>query len=154
MVIVGRFVLGFLVGCVLSVWSFILAGVGHGSSVPLASAAPFVFVIPDVFYQQGFLGLLSLLLMWLGTGLLWAVYFGVLPTIHSFVIRMLLVVVVAVVHVGTAAWQLTKDFLLADSFERFPFQTSGYFILFLITLLSLGVVTWVGSKRRFSSAAS
>jgi len=151
---IGRFVLGFVVGCVLFAWSFILAGVGHGSIVPLASAAPFVFVIPSVFNQQGFLGLLSLLTMWLGTGFLWAVYFGVFPAINSFAIRMLLVVSVTVVHVGTAAWQLRKDFLLRDSFDRFPFQTGGYFVLFVITLLLLGAVTWVGSKRRFSTASS
>ena len=67
---------------------------------------------------------------------------------------MLLVVFVTVVHVGTAVWQLTKDFLLSDSFKRFPVLTGGYFILFLITLLSLGALTWVGSKRPFSPASS
>ena len=154
MITVGRFVLGFLLGCVLFVWAFILAGVGHGSVVPLASAAPFVFAVPKLFDQQGFWGLLSLLFMLLGTGFLWSVYFGVFPAIQAFAIRMLLVGLIAAVHVGTATLQLTKDSLLADSFNRFPFQTSGYFILFLITVLSLVVSTWVGSKRRLSPASS
>src|ERR1044072_4768732 len=98
---VARWVSGFVIGCALFVWSFILAGVGHGSIVPLASAAPFVFAYPQAFDQQGFAGLLSLVVMWLGTGSLWAIYFGALPTIHSIVIRVLLVLFVVGIHVGT-----------------------------------------------------
>jgi len=148
---VGRFASGLVVGCVLFVWSFILAGAGQGSSVPLASAAPLFFVNIDAFAK---LGLWGLLLMLLGTGFLWAIYFGAFPAINSLAVRMLLVVFVACVHVGTAVWQLTKDFLLSDSFKRFPVLTGGYFILFLLTLLSLGALTWVGSERRFSPASS
>lgn len=143
-----RFVLGFVVGCVLFAWSFVLAGVGHGSIVPLASAAPFLFVSRHLFNAQGLWGLLLLLIEMQSTGLLWAIYFCVFPAINSFVIRILLVVLVVVVHVGTAASQLSKDFLLADSFNQFPAQTGGYFVLFAITLLSLGVLASVGSKRR------
>src|SRR4030095_8127752 len=100
----GRFAVGFLVGCVLFVWSLILAGAGHGSIVPLASAAPVLFVNLDAFGKLGMWG------FWLielpGAGLLWATYFGVFPEINSFAIRMFLVVSVACVHVGTSVWQM------------------------------------------------
>jgi hypothetical protein len=52
---VGRFVIGFVIGGVLFFWSFILAGVGHGSSVPFASAAPFFFLNRDAFVHVGML---------------------------------------------------------------------------------------------------
>src|SRR5437870_10425789 len=126
---VGRFASGLVVGCVLFVWSFFLAGAGQGSGVPLASAAPFLFVYVNAFDK---LGLWGLLLILQGTGFLWAIYFGAFPAINSFAVRMLLVLFVVCVHVGTAVWQLTKDFLLNDSFKRFPVLTGGYFILFLI----------------------
>ena len=147
---VVRFVSGFVIGCVLFIWSFILTGVGHGPTVPFASAAPFLFLNRDAF---GHLGPWGFLLIWVGTGLLWSVYFGVFPPIGSFAIRMLLLMLVVVVHVGTAARELANDFLLRDSFVRFPLLTGGYFVLFTLVLLSLGIVVWLGSTRR-SSAAS
>lgn len=147
---VARFISGFLLGCVLFGWSFILAGAGHGSNVPLASATPLLFLVLDLFNNTGLWGLLTLLA---GTGLNWAIYFGVLPARNSFVIRMLLFLLVALLHLGIALWKLTEDFLLRESFERFPKLTGGYFVLLEITLLLLGALTWVGPKRRYSTAA-
>ena len=148
----AHLVSGFVIGCVLFAWSFILAGVGHGPTVPLASAAPFLFLNRDAF---GHVGMWGFLFIWAGgTGLLWVIYFGVFPAIRSFVIRMLLLVLVVVVHVGMAARELANDFLLRDSFSRFPLLTGGYFVFFLVVLLSLGVVIWRGSSRPFLPASS
>jgi hypothetical protein len=148
---VARSILGFFLGCVLFAWSFILAGAGHGSNVPLASATPLLFLVLDLFNNTGLWGLL---ILFAGTGLLWAVYFGAFPSIESFVVRMLLVVLAALLHLGIAVWKLTEDFLLRDSFNRFPKMTGGYFLLFGIALLLLGGLTWAGPKRRASTASS
>ena len=148
---VSRFVIGFVIGCVLFFWSFILAGVGHGPTVPFASAAPFFFLNRDAF---GHVGMWGFLFEWGGTGLLWGIYFGAFPLIDSFVIRMLLLGLVMVFHVGMAARELADDFLLRDSFVRFPLLTGGYFVFFLVVLLSLGIVIWRGSSRLFLPASS
>jgi hypothetical protein len=147
----ARSISGFVLGCVLFGWSFILAGAGHGSNVPLASATPLLFLVLALFNNLGLLGLLFLLA---GTGLLWAIYFGAFPTIESLVIRMLLVVLVALLHLGIAFWKLTEDTLLRDSFKRFPKLTGGYFVLFGVSLLLLGALTWMGPKRRVSTPSS
>lgn len=144
----AHLVSGFVIGCVLFAWSFILAGVGHGPTVPLASAAPFLFLNRDAF---GHVGMWGFLFIWAGgTSLLWVIYFGVFPAIGSFRIRILLFVFVVVVHVGMAAKELANDFLLRDSFARFPLLTGGYFVLFWFVLVSLGVLVWRGSNRRFA----
>jgi hypothetical protein len=148
---IGRFVIGFVIGCVLFFWSFILAGVGHGSSVPFASAAPFFFLNRDAFVHVGMLGFLF---EWGGIGLLWGIYFGVFPLSSSFIIRRLLLGLVVVFHVGMAVRELVHDSLLRDSFVRFPLLTVGYFVFFLVVLVSLGVVIWRGSSRLFLPASS
>ena len=148
---VGRWVSGFLIGCVLFAWSFMLTGAGHGSSVPFASAAPFWLFNRDFFVHVGIWGFL---MEWAATGLLWAIYFGVFPAIGSFVFRLLLLLVVVVVHLGIAARELANDFLLRDSFTRFPILTGGYFGLFLLVLVSLGVVVLRRSKQRLAPVPS
>jgi hypothetical protein len=148
---VARSIFGFVLGCVLFGWSLILSGAGHGSSVPLASATPLFFLVLDLFNNTGLWGLLILLA---GTGSLWAIYFGAFPSVESFAIRMLLVMLVALLHLGIAVWKLREDFLLRDSFNRFPKLTGGYFLLFGIALLLLAGLTWAGPRRRVSTASS
>ena len=85
---------------------------------------------------------------------MWGIYFGAFPLIDSFVVRMLLLGLVVVFHVGMAARELADDFLLRDSFVRFPLLTGGYGVFFLVVLLSLGVVIWRGSSRLVLPASS
>src|SRR5712671_505627 len=147
-----RFALGFFLGCVLLMWSLLLSGAGEGSMTPLVAGFPellFPFAAIEKWGLPGFW-----LVMLPSAGLLWAIYFGALPAINSFIVRMLIVVVLCLVHFGAGAWALSKDIGFDRELQRYPVLTVGYFVFFWIVLLSLGALTWVGSKRRPSTASS
>ena len=146
-----RFVAGFVIGFVLFMWALLLGGAGEGSMTPLVSAAPELLPLLAVFEKSG------AWVFWLivfGAGFLWAVYFGLLPAINSFVGRIVVFMVIAVLHFGGGVFALSRDRGLDAEFQRYPTLTIGYFVFFWIVLLSLGALTWVGSKPRVSAAVS
>jgi hypothetical protein len=149
---VFRFASGFFLGCILLMWSLLLSGAGEGSMTPLVAGFPelvFPFAAIEKWGLPGFW-----LVMLPSAGLLWAIYFGALPAINSFIVRMLIVIVVFLVHFGAGAWALSKDIGFDPEFQRYPVLTVGYFVFFLIVLLLLGALTWIGSKRRPSTVSS
>src|SRR5258706_15623228 len=98
--IIGRFFLGFVIGFILLVWATILAGAGHGTAVPLFTIMPLPISIFDSIARMGMVG------FWLifvpGNGLLWATYFGWLPKLNSFVVRMVAATLIGCIHLGAA----------------------------------------------------
>jgi hypothetical protein len=147
-----RFGLGFVIGCILFFWSLLLAGAGEGSITAIVSAAPELLWGLSVVEKWGLWGFWLVALP--SVGLLWAIYFGFLPAIKSFVIRLLVVTAVALLHFGFGLWALSKDIGFYAEFQRYPVLTIGYFVFFWIVLLSLGALTWVGVKSRLSAARS
>lgn len=148
----GSFALGFVVGIVLLLWATLLAGAGHGTLAPLASVAPELLLVFAAVEKSEWWGFW--LVMVPGTGLLWGFYFGLLPTITSFFVRMLIVTIVCLVHFGAGVFMLSKDVGFDQQFQRSPVLIVGYFIFFWIVLLLLGALTWAGSKRRVSTESS
>jgi hypothetical protein len=145
-----RFALGFVVGCTLTLWSTLLAGAGEGAVSPLVSSAPMLVWIAAL---TNF-GLLGFWLLVFATGLLWAIYFGGLPAINSFIVRTLAVGLVGCVHLGSAVWMLSKDLNFAREYERLPIFTAGYFVFLWVVIMTLGLLTWAGPKRRAPRATS
>src|SRR5882762_1133194 len=103
--IFGRFALGFVIGCILIVWAVGLAAAGHGTFAPIVSVAPELLPLLAAAEKWGLSG------FWLvvvpGAGLLWAVYFGLLPAIKSFIVRVVVVIIVCLVHFGAGVWSLS-----------------------------------------------
>ena len=146
-----RFVAGFVFGLVLFMWALLLNGAGEGAMTPMVSAAPELLPVLAAFQNPG---AWSAWLIVFGAAALWAVYFGLLPAINSLAGRMVVFMVIAVLHFGGGVFALSRDRGFAAEFQRYPTLTVGYFVFFSIVLLSLGALTWVGSKPRGSAAVS
>ncbi|HKP38758.1 MAG TPA: hypothetical protein VJT71_18015 [Pyrinomonadaceae bacterium] len=146
-----RFVSGFVIGLVLFMWALLLNGAGEGAMTPLVSAAPELLPLLAVFEKSG---VWAFWLIVFGAGLLWAGYFGLLPAINSFVSRMVVFMVIAILHFGGGVLALSRDRGFDAEFQRYPVLTVGYFVFFWIVVLSLGALTWAGSKRRVVAAGS
>src|ERR1700737_3166123 len=127
-----RFALGFVVGCVLSLWSIVLLGAGEGSPTPFVATAPMVLLFD--FTKFGFW------LVFFGIGFLWAIYFGGLPEINSLILRFVAMVLVGFVHFGSAAWMLSHDLNFDREYERLPILTVGYFVFLWVVIIALGLV--------------
>jgi hypothetical protein len=138
-----RLALGLAVGCVLSLWSAVLAGAGEGAISPLVASAPMLVWVLAL-TKLGFWGFWLLVF---ATGLLWSIYFGTLPAIKSFVLRIVAVVLVGLVHLGAAGWMLTKDLGFDREYERYPNLTIGYFVFLWVAVIALGALTWTGPKQ-------
>jgi len=148
----GRFTFGFAIGCILIVWSVGLGAGGHGTIAPLFSAAPEMLLVLVAAEKWGLSG------FWLVVvpiaGLLWATYFGFLPAIKSFVVRMVIVMLVSLVHFGAGVWSLSKDEGLALMADRQPVPTIGFFVFFWVVILALVARTWAGPNFRLRNASS
>ena len=148
----GRFTFGFAIGCILIVWSVGLGAGGHGTIAPLFSAAPEMLLVLAAAEKWGLQG------FWLVVvpvaGLLWATYFGLLPAIKSFVVRMVIVMLVSLVHFGAGVWSLSKDEGFALMADRQPVPTIGFFVFFWVVILALVARTWAGPNFRLRNASS
>src|SRR5438045_7659738 len=147
-----RFAFGFAIGCILIVWSVRLAAGGDGTIAPLFSAAPEIFLILAAAEKWGLSGFWFVVVPI--AGLLWASYFGLLPAIKSFVVRMVVVMLVCLVHFGAGVWSLSKDEGFASMADRQPVPTIGFFVFFFVVILALGARTWAGPNFRLRTASS
>jgi hypothetical protein len=132
-----RIAIGFSLGCVLSVCAFGLAGAGHGTYTPISANAPMLYIIPDA----------GIALALFGTPLLWAAYSLAIPEISSRILRLLVIAVVAVMHLGTAVWMSSRDSYFGRAFNRYPSFTVFYFGVLIVSVLTLGVLAAVGGAR-------
>ena len=149
--IFGRFALGFVIGSILIVWAVGLAAAGHGTFAPIVSAAPELFPLLVAAEKWGLSG------FWLVivpvAGLLWATYFGLLPAIKSFGVRMVVVFLLCLVHFGAGVWSLSNDPGFARMADAQPVPTIGFFVFFWIVLLALATRTWAGPHFRLRNTA-
>jgi hypothetical protein len=149
--IFGRFALGFVIGCILIVWAVGLAAAGHGTFAPIVSGAPELLPFLAAAEKWGLSG------FWLvvvpAAGLLWAVYFGLLPAIKSFVVRVVVVIIICLVHFGATVWSLSKDPGFARMADAQPVPTIGFFVFFWVVILAFGARTWAGPNFRLRDAA-
>lgn len=146
-----RFVAGFVLGFILFMWALLLSGAGEGALTPLVSAAPELLPLLAVFKNPG---PWAFWLIVFSAGVFWAVYFGLLPAINSFVGRLVVFMVVAAVHFGGGVFALSRDLGFGAEFQRYPTLMIGYFVFFWLVLLLLGGLTWVGAKPRVSAVAT
>src|SRR4051812_26899568 len=106
-----RMVVGFVLGCILTVCAFALTGAGHGTYTPLTANAPMLIIIPEI-------GILAALI---GAPLVWAGYFLAIPEINSRILRLFVFILVALVHLGAGAWMASHDTpYFARAFDRSP----------------------------------
>jgi len=82
-----------------------------------------------------------------GTPLLWAAYFLTIPEINSRILRLLSVALVALVHLGAGTWMASRDTYLPRMFGYAPSFTVFYFGLLIVTVVILGVLADLGTKR-------
>ena len=80
--------------------------------------------------------------------LFWGASFGWLPTINSFAIRMMAVVLIICVHTAAAARALSWDVGFARMVEGLPVFTIGFFAFLGVVILGLGARTWAGPRFR------
>ncbi len=90
-----RFVLGFLIGLILTACAFLLAGAGHGTYAPLVAAASFLAFVP-------ILGIF-------GTPFLWAIYYAVIPAIDSRLRRVFVLAFIVLLHLVPAVSLAFED---------------------------------------------
>lgn len=96
-----------------------------------------LYIIPDA----------GIALALFGTPLLWAAYSLAIPEISSRILRLLVIAVVAVMHLGTAVWMSSRDSYFGRAFNRYPSFTVFYFGVLIVSVLTLGVLAAVGGAR-------
>ena len=131
-----RIGIGFALGCILSIFAFALAGVGHGTYTPLVANAPMLIFIPEV----------GILAAFFGTPLLWAAYFLCIPRIKSGIARLVAVVLIALVHLGAGAWMAAQDSYLLRTFKGEAWPMIFYFGFLIVVVILLGVLAGLGTK--------
>ena len=149
--IFGRFALGFVIGCILIVWAVGLAAAGHGTIAPIVSGAPELLPLLAAAEKWGLSGFWLLVVPL--AGLLWAVYFGFLPAIKLFVVRVAAVTIICLVHFGATLWSLSKDPGFARMADAQPVPTIGFFVFLWVVLLVLSARIWAGPQFRLRNAA-
>jgi hypothetical protein len=96
-------------------------------------------VIPDV----------GVMVALFGTPLLWAGYFLAIPEINSRILRLFAFVLVALVHLGAGAGMASHDTpYFARAFDRFPTFIVFYFGVLMVSVLTLGALSAVGTRAR------
>ena len=85
--------IGFLVGCILTLFGLWFTAAGHGSYAPLLAAAP-------LFIAMIYLGEVGFFFGMASGPLLWALYYLLIPSIRSRAARVIVIVVLLVVHLA------------------------------------------------------
>jgi hypothetical protein len=115
-----RFFIGLFLGVILTVESFAVGGVGHGTYAPLIFTTSVAILIPVVGIFAG--------------PLLWAFYFLLIPNLQRSWTQALALTLVAIAHFVPGFWVAYEDpaFARADSTQLFVF---GLTILVTISAL-------------------
>src|SRR5260370_21661942 len=116
-----RFFLGLFFGVVLTVYSFALVGVGHGTFVPMVFTASLIALITNW-------GVIPALLL---APLLWALYFLLIPRIQKKSLRIATTLVVLSSHVLSGIWLGSED----PAFTRALSQERGGLLVFELLLV-------------------
>ena len=114
----ARIIVGFLLGCTMSVLALFLVGVGHGTYAPVALNASFVMWIPGI----GFM------LALFGAPFLWATYYGYIPGIPKHRTRFAVLAAVLVLHVVPGVWLAVTDSAFRQAFEHMRFYLVAYIL--------------------------
>ena len=127
-----------------------LAGAGHGTSVPLFTILPIPLHVFDHIARMGLFGFWLILVPTMA--LFWGAAFGWLPTINSFAVRIMAVVLILCVHTAAAARALSWDVGFSRMVEGLPVFTIGFFAFLGVVMLGLGARTWAGPRFRLRKA--
>jgi hypothetical protein len=136
-----RIGLGFVLGCILSFFAFALTGAGHGTYTPVVANAPMLIFIPGV-------GILAAVF---GTPVLWAAYFLLIPKIKSGIARLLAVMLVALVHLGSGAGMALQDSYLQRTFKSQPWPIVFYFGFLIVAVVILGLLARPGTINQLNN---
>ena len=94
-----RFFLGLGIGFVLTIWSFGLGGIGHGTYAPTVFTCPLIALIPNWGAWPALL---------LGP-FLWAAYFQYLPSLRRKRTRLWFTIALMSIHLFAGTWLMLDD---------------------------------------------
>jgi hypothetical protein len=113
---VVRFFLGLGFGVTLTVYSFGLGGIGHGTYAPLVFTMPLIALITDG-------GAIFMIVL---APFLWALYFLLIPRIRTAWIRLAWAFTIFLIHVVTGGWLAIED----PAFTRTVSDDRGGLLIF------------------------
>ena len=125
-----RFLIGLLLGVILTVEAFAVAGVGHGTYAPLIFTASLAIMIPVIGLFAG--------------PLLWAFYFLSIPNLEKSWTQAVALTLVGLAHFVPGFWVAYEDpaFVRADSMQLFVFG--------LTILVTVGALLFFCVRRKMA----
>ena len=123
-----RFLVGLILGIILSVEAFVLSGAGHGTYAPFVFTASAAILVPVVGLFAG--------------PLVWAVYFLLIPNLPRSLTQLVALSLVALAHFVPAFWVAYED----PAFNR---ADTGVLMIFGGTgLLTIGCLLFFCLRHR------
>jgi hypothetical protein len=119
-----RFFIGLGLGAVLTIYSFGFIGIGHGTAVPLAFTAFFIFLLPQL------TGPITIVM----APFLWSAYFLLIPKFQSWRRRLFIFAVVFLLHLSAGTGLAIQDRAFRRAVSEDRGALLGFALLFLITL--------------------
>ena len=130
-----RFLIGFLLGLILTVTGFGLAGIGHGTYAPMIC-------------NVGVLGLLFLPLILFLAPFQWGLYFLLIPAITSSRWRTFCIVAVIITHLVPGFWVASTDPAFARAMNQDVSALVVYSVSLLVTLATFAFTGLRGTAHR------
>ena len=133
-----RLILGFVLGVLLGAQASSFIGVGHGSGALLGFSSSLLGLLLDV----------GIIIPILGTPLLWAAYFLLIPDIDSRERRLATLAGVIALHLLIGLWSMSDD---GAVYQLEPAPVISFFLLFAI---SIGLLIFVSMRQASTSEAN
>jgi len=135
-----RLILGFVLGALLSGQASSFIGAGHGIGALLGFSSSVLGLLLD----------LGLIIPILGTPLLWAAYFLLIPDIDSRKSRLAVLTGVIALHLLIGLWSVSDDGAVRRTYQLDPAPVISFFVLFAI---SIGLLIFFSLRRASTSDA-
>ena len=133
-----RFILGFLVGCLLSVYALFLGGAGHGTFAPMVGNASIFFFVPG----------LGIFLAVFGTPFLWAIYYALIPQFDWYWGRLTALISVGMLHLMMGAWSALTHYEFTRVLESHSSVVISYGLLLISGFVCLALISSVERNAR------
>jgi hypothetical protein len=132
-----RIVIGFMIGCCLSMFAALLAGAGHGTYVPLVVSSSVLVFLPGIGIRVAFFA----------APVLWAVYLVLIPTIQRTRAKAIGIASVFGMHVLPAAVFALAEPAFATALREVRPFLAAFFVLALVAFLALVVLSIFHPKK-------
>lgn len=126
-----RSILGFFVGCLLSVSALLLGGAGHGTFAPMVGNASIFFFVPG----------LGVFLAILGTPFLWAIYYALIPKFDWYWAKLTGLFSVLVLHLVLGTGYAFTEYQLTRALELHSSAIISYGLLLMSAFMCLALLS-------------